>query len=83
MMKPTNQQPAVNPDYKNIENIPVHLISSEGRECGTCTKCCEGWLLADIDPEIPENRSAGSIGHLQKHILVVVALSSQADLVSF
>ena len=62
MKKKDNQQPAVNPDYKNIENIPVHLISSEGRECGTCTKCCEGWLLADIEPEIPENRSAGSIG---------------------
>ena len=23
------------------------------RECGTCSKCCEGWLLADIKPEIP------------------------------
>jgi hypothetical protein len=26
-------------------NIP---IVSNKRECGTCTKCCEGWLSADI-----------------------------------
>jgi hypothetical protein len=26
-------------------NLP---IVSNKRECGTCTKCCEGWLSADI-----------------------------------
>jgi Fe-S-cluster containining protein len=65
-----NNQPAVNPQYENLENIAVHEISSAGRECGTCTKCCEGWLMADIEPEIiPKNRTAGSIGDIhEQHI---------------
>lgn len=29
----------------NIINLP---IVSNKRECGTCTKCCEGWLMGNV-----------------------------------
>ena len=31
-----------------IINLP---IVSKKKECGTCTKCCEGWLKADINDQ--------------------------------
>jgi hypothetical protein len=30
-----------------MTTIDLPLLSNK-RECGTCTKCCEGWLAADI-----------------------------------
>ena len=28
--------------------IPIHPVTPPKRECGTCTKCCEGWLIGNI-----------------------------------
>lgn len=31
------------------KKVPVGITVKGARSCGSCTKCCEGWLTADIN----------------------------------
>ena len=34
-----------------MAKIPLFIKGQGGKSCDGCTKCCEGWLLADINGE--------------------------------